>query len=120
MAGTMLLEKEPTSRIESKADLARYVSVHSVRIEVHHVALRGICVTSGSSVPIFRLVDVLGTWPYNRLIGQCLKMYGPPSECKGKCGDEESLRQCIRPLVGEDLLAMMRYARACPDKSVGR
>jgi len=61
-----------------------------------------------------------------RLVGvrywrsNCLKMYGPPSECKGRFVDEESLRQCIRPLVGEDLLAMMRYARACPDKSVGR
>lgn len=32
--GAMPLEKEPTSRIESKADLARYVSVDSVRIEV--------------------------------------------------------------------------------------
>jgi hypothetical protein len=49
----MLLENEPTSRIESKLDLARYLSVHSIRIEVHHIALRGTCVTSGSSVPIF-------------------------------------------------------------------
>ena len=32
--------------------------------------------------------------------------------------DEETLCQCIRPLGGEDLLAMMRYARARPDKSV--
>jgi hypothetical protein len=27
-----------------------------------------------------------------------------------KLGDERSLRQCIRPFGGEDLLAMMRYA----------
>jgi hypothetical protein len=38
-------------------------------------------------------------------------MYGPPPDCKGKVWDEESLRQCIRPVGGEFvLLAMMRYA----------
>src|SRR5260370_35297123 len=29
------------------------------------------------------------------------RMYGPPCECKGKVSNEESLRQCIRPLGGE-------------------
>jgi hypothetical protein len=37
-------------------------------------------------------------------------MYGPPSDCKGKVAYEESLRQCIRPVVESVLLAMMRYA----------
>jgi hypothetical protein len=30
-----------------------------------------------------------------------LLMYGPPSDCKGKVVDEESLRQCIRPVCGD-------------------
>jgi hypothetical protein len=37
-------------------------------------------------------------------------MYGPPSDCKEKFMDEESLRQCIRRVVEICLLAMMRYA----------
>ena len=52
-----------------------------------------------------------------RTIPNCLEMYGPPrATAREKLLDEESLRQCIRPMCGEDLLAMMRYERACPDK----
>jgi len=48
-----------------------------------------------------------------------IAMYGPPSDCKQKTAKKCGLQQCIRPLVGALLPALMYSAPSRPNKSVG-
>jgi hypothetical protein len=52
-----------------QVDLARYVSVDSVRIGVRMLLREAFASLLGLRSRSFRLVYVLGKWPYNRLTG---------------------------------------------------